>query len=94
MACGTPVIVSNGGSLPEVVGQAGEIVEYQRTDLKERLNELEFTSRLTATILKVLGDEPLRRAMGQAGVERALNNNWGNVAASTIKVYERAIGKR
>jgi len=38
MACGTPVIVSNGGPLPQVVGEAGEIVEFAKERLQERVH--------------------------------------------------------
>jgi glycosyltransferase involved in cell wall biosynthesis len=69
MACGTPVIVSDGGALPEVAGDAGIVVPYG--------DEI----ALARAIDRVMGDPALRRRMGRAGRERVLENfSWSGAA--------------
>jgi glycosyltransferase involved in cell wall biosynthesis len=59
MACGTPVICSNHGSLPEVVGDAGMLVDG---------NDSAF---LAAKIKEVLKSNELQKRMSLAGLKRA-----------------------
>ena len=64
MACGTPVIVSNGGALPEVVGEAGLIF-----DLSE-------PNSLADAIREGLCDQKLRHALMEKGLARVKNFSW------------------
>jgi glycosyltransferase involved in cell wall biosynthesis len=76
MACGAPVITSNISSLPEVVGDAGILINpYNIEELAE-------------AIRRVLGDAKLRQQMRQEGLERAALFTWENTARQTLKVYE------
>ena len=59
MACGTPVIASNLTALPEVIGDAGFLVNPY--DVKE----------VSSAIKVVLGDEALRKQMSEKGLLRA-----------------------
>lgn len=59
MACGCPVIASDNSSLPEVVGDAGLLVETNNI------------SELSITIEKVLFDKSLQDSMAERGIERA-----------------------
>jgi len=93
MACGTPVIVSNGGSLPEVVGRAGEIVEFTAKNVKDRVNDQGFESALAGKMLEVIGDDSKKRVMVQEGLERAGARDWGMVAKETVEVYREVINK-
>ena len=68
MACGTPVIVSNGGALPEVVGDAGLIFSLEKPDT------------LAQSIEKCLSDESLRISLSEKGLARAKNFSWQNTA--------------
>ena len=68
MACGTPVIVSNGGALPEVVGEAGLIF-----DLSE-------PNSLTNAIREGLSDHNLRLALKEKGLARVKNFSWPKTA--------------
>ncbi|MFZ5915888.1 MAG: glycosyltransferase family 4 protein [Chloroflexota bacterium] len=78
MACGTPVIVSDTSSLPEVVGDAG--LQVPPTD----------TAAL-ADALASLANSPSRRAdLRQRGMQRARNFSWQETARQTVRVYERA----
>jgi glycosyltransferase involved in cell wall biosynthesis len=77
MACGTPVISSDVSSLPEVVGDAGLLVDPGERD------------ELADAIRKVLMDHELRLAMGKAGLLRASEFTWSRAAARTVEVYQR-----
>jgi glycosyltransferase involved in cell wall biosynthesis len=77
MACGTPVIVSNVSSLPEVVGDAGQLVQPEDVE------------GLTVAMSRVLTDENLRREMRAKGLKRAATFSWQRAARETLKVYEK-----
>ena len=79
MACGTPVIVSNTTSLPEVVGDAGVYVEP--TD----------ESGIAAAISRVLEDFALREELQIKGRARAAQFAWKRTIDGLLRVYERAI---
>ncbi|MFH2070909.1 MAG: glycosyltransferase family 1 protein [Elusimicrobiota bacterium] len=79
MACGVPVIASNTTSIPEVVGDAGILVNP--------LNEEEI---LTA-ILKVLNDGQLKKELGLKGINRAKFFSWEKTARETLEVFKRAL---
>lgn len=68
MACGAPVVVSNGGSLPEVVGEAGVIVEPSAEGIKAGLD-------------RVLRDPLGARRLSAAGRNRAQAMSWQRTAA-------------
>lgn len=68
MACGTPVIVSNGGALPEVVGDAGLIFDLSGPDT------------LTRTMRSCLSDAHLRASLAEKGLARAKTFSWKRTA--------------
>lgn len=68
MACGTPVIVSDGGALPEVVGNAGLIFELSKPN------------DLSRTIRECLSSHDLRISMRQKGLARAQTFAWQHTA--------------
>lgn len=74
MACGTPVVVSNLSSLPEVVGDAGELVDPKSPD------------SIAAGLLKVLQNTQLQETMSRKGLERAKFFTWRACAEKTLKV--------
>lgn len=76
MACGTPVVTSNRSSLPEVVGNAGIMVDPCNTDA------------LADAMLRVLRDPDLRNEMLEKGLERASQFTWEKTARQTLAVYE------
>jgi glycosyltransferase involved in cell wall biosynthesis len=80
MACGTPVVCSTGGSLPEVAGDAALTVAPEDTD------------GLAAALLRVVGDAEVRRQLVARGYERARAFNWDDAARAHISVYE-GVGK-
>lgn len=89
MASGVPVIVSNGGALPEVVGSAGEIVAFSEQNINQRILDEPFEEALAARMLAVLEDEKKRAAMRQLGLERVKQFSWRSVAEQTLEVYRR-----
>lgn len=68
MACGTPVIVSDGGALPETVGDAGYIFRFEEPD------------SLAQAIERCLDDASLRASLSEKGLERAKNFSWQDTA--------------
>jgi glycosyltransferase involved in cell wall biosynthesis len=74
MACGTPVIASNRTSLPEVVGDAGLLVDPE-------------PEALAAAIGLLIGDAGLRLALRERGLERAAAFSWTRTATETLPVY-------
>ncbi len=79
MACGTPVVTANTSSLPEVVGEAGLMVDPSDVD------------GLAEAMRQVLGDEALRQQMRERGLKRAKNFSWTKIAQETVQVYWRAM---
>ncbi len=68
MACGTPVIVSNGGALPEVVGDAGLIFDLSQPDT------------LAQSMQECLTDKNLRASLIEKGLARAKRFSWQTTA--------------
>ena len=83
MACGTPLVVSRAGAIPEVVGDDGRCADLVTPGDAEEL----------AHALGALLDDPDRRTrMGAAGRRRALEKfSWHAVAEATAAAYTRAI---
>jgi len=79
MSCGTPVIASNATSVPEVVGDAGILLDphdpHQWAD----------------AVIKLSADEELRRALSQKGMERASHFTWERCAGQTLDVLTEVL---
>lgn len=92
MAAGVPVIVSNGGSLPEVVGQAGIVVSFTHTKkLADRLDDEGFESTLAARMREVLADKEKQAKMRDLGLQRINEFSWEKVATITVEVYKKLL---
>ncbi len=76
MACGTPVVASTASSVPEVVGEAGLLVD-----------PLDVPA-WTATLTQALDDAPLRTRLRQAGLVRAAAFTWEKAAQQWLSVVE------
>ncbi|MCM2430354.1 glycogen synthase [Streptomyces sp. RKAG337] len=89
MACGTAVVASAVGGIPEVVehGRTGLLVPYEEADPRG------FEAALAAAVNEVVGDGARARAMGEAGRRRAVTEfGWDAVARRTVEVYESVLG--
>jgi glycosyltransferase involved in cell wall biosynthesis len=80
MACGTPVVASDRGSLPEVVGDAGLLVDPQDRE------------GLAEAAVRVLSDRGLRARLRRRGLERAALFSWERTARQTLAIY-RSVGE-
>lgn len=79
MACGVPVIASRRASLPEVVGEAGLMVEPLDTEAIARNMQV------------LIEDAALHATLSRAGRERAQMFTWRRFAHETIAVYKKVI---
>jgi glycosyltransferase involved in cell wall biosynthesis len=75
MSCGTPVVTSNVSSMPEIVGDAGILVDPHDVH------------QLTEGLIKVISDDNLGRSLRQRGLERAAHFSWERTARETLQVY-------
>ena len=88
MACGTAVVASAVGGIPEVVveGETGLLVPYDEAD------PAGFEAGLAARTAELLADPARAARMGAAGRERAVTSfGWDAIAVRTREVYERAL---
>lgn len=79
MACGTPVMVSNRSSLPEVVGEAGILVDP---------DDVEGMARAMGD---VLADAERQKALRAAGRARARTFSWHQTARNTAMLYHHIL---
>jgi glycosyltransferase involved in cell wall biosynthesis len=85
MASGTPVIASDGGALPEVVGDAET----------SRIVPASDAAALAEAIAGLLASPERRRAMGAAGRRRVLERfTWAETAARTEALYREVLARR
>jgi len=82
MTIGLPVIAANRGSLPEVLGTAGILV-----DADDR-------SRLAEAMQRLLVDPALRRQQAAKGVSRASDFNWDASADRLHSAFAAALVRR
>ncbi|MDH6220673.1 starch synthase [Streptomyces pseudovenezuelae] len=84
MACGTPVVASRVGGIPEVVDDG-------KTGLLVTVDE-DFEPNLARALDAVIGDPEAARRMGEAGRERAVGEfGWDTVARRTVRLYEEIL---
>ncbi len=75
MACGTPVIVSNRASLPEIAGDAAKVFDPQSDGALDEAIEL------------VSGDINCRKIMTINGIQRANQFSWNKMVDATVSIY-------
>jgi glycosyltransferase involved in cell wall biosynthesis len=80
MACGTPVLASRAASIPEVVGDAGLLLNPHDS------------AEWTEAIVRIAGDETLRGTLRASGLARAATFTWSRTARQTLEVYRRVVG--
>jgi glycosyltransferase involved in cell wall biosynthesis len=79
LACGTPVLCGDGGSLPEVAGEAALIVPATEADA------------IRDGLLRLCGDEALRATLRERGLARARDFTWEAAARAHLALYH-AVG--
>ena len=82
MTIGVPVVASNRGALPEVVGDAGLLVDPNDS------------TALAIAMERMLGDTALRNMSITRGVERARSFNWQASARALRDAYQKAVEAR
>ena len=79
MACGVPVLTSNTSSLPEVVRDAGLMVDPADVD------------GLAQAMLTLVRDDGLRRELARRAVARAATFSWPRCVGRVVAEYSRAV---
>ncbi len=85
MACGTAVVASDVGGIPEVVvdGETGTLVHYDESDPEG------FERGIAAAVNNMVADRDRAAKVGQAGKKRAEEVfSWENIAKQTVDVYK------
>lgn len=81
MACGTPVVVADRSSLPEVVGEAGLLVNPDDVE------------SIAGALTRVLTEGSLQARMRERGLVQAARFNWLRSAQETLAVYRDTLGR-
>jgi glycosyltransferase involved in cell wall biosynthesis len=82
MTVGVPVVVADRGALPEVTGDAGEIVPPDDPD------------QLAAAIEKIIDDQAFAAQASARGIARAKEYRWDRTAVRVYETYRQAIERR
>ena len=76
MACGTPPVAANRSAIPEVVGDAGLLIDA------------DDPAQLAGAIQRILQDSDLRTQLREAGLARAATFTWRKTAESVLDTYQ------
>ena len=79
MQCGCPVITSRVSSMPEVVGEAGLLIDPHREE------------DLQGAMLRLVHEPELRESLRTAGFKQAQKFSWETSAKITLEVFEKVI---
>ncbi|HEC91416.1 MAG TPA: glycosyltransferase family 1 protein [Candidatus Atribacteria bacterium] len=79
MKCGVPVIASNTTSVPEIVGNAGILIDPRDTDGWKR------------EMVRVLSSYSLRRKMRENGIKRASEFTWEKTAKQILNGWHELL---
>jgi glycosyltransferase involved in cell wall biosynthesis len=79
MQCGVPVITSNNSSLPEVVGDAGIMLDALDAD------------GLCQSMLDIYRDSIFRESMSLKSLDRAKEFSWEKCTQATLAAYQTAL---
>lgn len=81
MACGTPTVISDRGSLPEIAGNAALAVNPDDADA------------LAGALERVWREPVLRYSLRDKGLARAAEFSWGRCARETLAAYRKVMGE-
>jgi glycosyltransferase involved in cell wall biosynthesis len=79
MAAGIPIVASNRGSIPEVVGDAGILIEPDDPE------------QLTQAMERIISDTAVRVSCARRGLELARRYSWTQTALDVRRAYEDAL---
>jgi len=79
LQCGTPAVVADRASLPEVVGDAGMLIDPEDPET------------LADACFRLARDAALRRRCREVGFRHAATFTWESVAKKTLAVYETVL---
>lgn len=82
LSCGTPVVSSDAGSLPEVGGNA--VIYFKPTDL----------SQMVSVLTEVLYDKSLRYKLSKLGFEQAKKFSWEKTVFQIKQIYDLALKEK
>jgi len=82
MTAGVPVVAANRGALPEVLGDAGPLVEPDEPE------------QIAAAIERLIDDEAYAAASAAKGAARAAQFSWARTARTVYEAYQQAIDHR
>ena len=81
MACGVAVVAADRSSLPEVVGDAGLLIDP------------EDPHALAAALARLLDDPALAAELGRRGIERAARYSWPRGALALAELFDRVLAE-
>jgi glycosyltransferase involved in cell wall biosynthesis len=81
MACGCPIIASNVTALPEVVGEAGLLVDPYDVEA------------LAEAMITVLDDDDLKREMSKKSIAQARRFSWEKASAELLAVCQEVAAR-
>lgn len=79
LACGTPVVGSNASAIPEIVGDAGLLVEPDDAE------------RMAGALIAVIDEPDLRRDLSEKALAQAARFRWERCARQTAEVYAASL---
>lgn len=86
MACGTAVVASDVGGIPEVVvdGITGALVHYDAAD------PATFEAGLADAVNEIVGTPDIAERYGRTGRQRCIDEfSWAHIAEQTLKIYQK-----
>jgi glycosyltransferase involved in cell wall biosynthesis len=81
LQCGTPAVVADRASLPEVVGEAGLLIDPEDPE------------NIAAACLRIAQDEALQHRLREAGFCQAQKFSWEKAARETLAVYKDVLSR-
>ena len=80
LACGTPVVGSDASSIPEVVGDAGVLLDPDDAE------------GMAGAIIQLAQDQAFRAELSQRALAQAARFSWERTARETLAVYREVLG--